>query len=331
MNFWRYQLIWFVFFANLAILTSCGGDNITKVSTAESPMISILSTGEKLPACSLEKNGLLLYAKDSLALYCCVNEKWKRITGAIDNGTDTILVTDTLQIHESWTDTINFQTAESIFIGCEITEDTLNYHRLNVSCPNASFVVKDAFANKRHTQKATPLVDKRDGNTYKTVIIGTAVWMAEDLRYVQEECGECQYVTWKNEVKYSWLSAMNFPEGCEKESPCDVGDEYYQGICPEGWHLPNKKEWEQLISYVDSINGDEPVYLDLISGDYGNDLFGLNLADRSYIIPTQGDGYQFYILVPWSMSELRGDLPEIVVSTSNRAKLDYAMRCVMNL
>jgi uncharacterized protein (TIGR02145 family) len=44
----------------------------------------------------------------------------------------------------------------------------------------------------------------------------------------------------------------NFYAALDGDKPT-FGDEnggYVQGICPDGWHLPMKKEWQQLYDYV---------------------------------------------------------------------------------
>lgn len=77
------------------------------------------------------------------------------------------------------------------------------------------------------------MTDSRDGHVYKTVEIGTQVWMAENLNY--EISGSYCYDD--NPVNcdtygriYVWSAAMN--------------------ACPAGWHLPSREEFETLIEFV---------------------------------------------------------------------------------
>ena len=111
-------------------------------------------------------------------------------------------------------------------------------------------------------------IDARDGTHYNAVKIGDQIWMAENLKYLQEVVEPItgsttepycyvynyngtnvadakatpEYATYG--VLYNWPAAMNGAES-SGENPSGV-----QGICPEGWHLPSYDEWMQLITYL---------------------------------------------------------------------------------
>jgi uncharacterized protein (TIGR02145 family) len=82
--------------------------------------------------------------------------------------------------------------------------------------------------------------DSRDGKTYKTIVIGTQTWMAENLAYlpsvtsmsVWSETTPCYYVNDLAQygVLYNWPAALN--------------------ACPVGWHLPSDAEWDVMAVYL---------------------------------------------------------------------------------
>jgi uncharacterized protein (TIGR02145 family) len=110
--------------------------------------------------------------------------------------------------------------------------------------------------------------DARDGETYHTVKIGNQVWMAENLRFKAEgsfAAGNDEENVKKFGRLYTWTSALDIPAEFVDQSPAKdlamyekMKDKNYQGIAPEGWHIPSNKEWEELMGNVDSrSNGTE--------------------------------------------------------------------------
>lgn len=97
------------------------------------------------------------------------------------------------------------------------------------------------------------LKDSRDGHIYKTVKIGDQVWMAENLNfatngaYVNSECDTCgRYYTWAATMDSVAIYSLNSKD-CGNHKLCTVKNPA-RGICPEGWHIPTRGEWENLYS-----------------------------------------------------------------------------------
>jgi len=109
----------------------------------------------------------------------------------------------------------------------------------------ASYKDKYCFENKN---KCKYFTDTRDNQRYTYVVIGEQTWMAENLNY--------------NGSLYYWATAMDLPSSCNSSSCSSQIQPKHRGICPSGWHLPTKAEWDVLTAYV----GDEGKKLRATSG-----------------------------------------------------------------
>ncbi len=91
------------------------------------------------------------------------------------------------------------------------------------------------------------------GQIYKTVRIGTQIWMAENLNYDPGDVSAMGTNAWSrcfdNDPKncktygrlYTWEVAMNNATCGYSSKTCKQ-----QGICPSGWHIPSSSEWSAL-------------------------------------------------------------------------------------
>ncbi len=113
------------------------------------------------------------------------------------------------------------------------------------------------------------LTDSRDGQVYKTVEIGTQVWMAENLNYADStKTPSLKGKSWCYDDKaencdvtgrlYTWAAAIDSvalandadnPQTCGYGKTCTLPT-VVQGVCPSGWHLPTKTEWNTLFTTV---------------------------------------------------------------------------------
>lgn len=90
-------------------------------------------------------------------------------------------------------------------------------------------------------------IDERDGSKYKTIRIGNQICFAENFAFKTDNG---QWSLYKNNLhdskRYGYLYTWNIA----KE------------ICPVGWHLPTKNEWETLIKYC----GEGEAFYKLVEG-----------------------------------------------------------------
>ena len=106
----------------------------------------------------------------------------------------------------------------------------------------------------------------QDGNTYKTITIGTQTWMAENLRTTKYRTGEAiplvtDSTAWKNSTTGAYC---NFNNTKNIDTIATFGRLYNgytisdnRNIAPKGWHVPTDEEWSTLITFVggDTVAG----------------------------------------------------------------------------
>jgi len=102
-------------------------------------------------------------------------------------------------------------------------------------------------------KKISSFTDSRDGKIYRAVEIGTQTWMAENLNY--EVKGSICYdddpaYCAKYGRLYDWATAMKLPVKCNLGYCTKQVGNPHRGICPEGWHLPSREEWQTLIDFT---------------------------------------------------------------------------------
>ena len=143
---------------------------------------------------------------------------------------------------------------------------------------------------------------RKGGRIYKYVKIGSQTWMAENLNYdpgqggagataydwswcVDDDPDKCS----EKGRLYTWAAAIDSvklandtenPMTCGYNKYCEITTATSQGVCPEGWHLPNTDEWNVLFTAVGGLS-DAGVKLKSKSGWYNNgngtDDYGFSL------------------------------------------------------
>lgn len=102
-----------------------------------------------------------------------------------------------------------------------------------------------------------------EGNIYQTITIGTQTWLKENLKTTKYLNGDAIPTTKIATVdigtgateKFQWSYLGN-------DSNTNLYGRLYtwhvandrRGICPKGWHVPDEKEWNTLISYLGGEN-----------------------------------------------------------------------------
>ena len=188
---------------------------------------------------------------------------------------------------------------------------------------NLSPVLHSKACEASVKESIPPYVDKRDGQSYRCVKIGSQIWMAQNLNY---EIGD-SYCYNNNPDHgelygrlYTWAAAI--------------------GVCPMGWHLPSKAEWIKLASFVGiqcaathlkSING-------WIGESIGTNEYGFAALPAGYRSESDRDFHYLGKLAGWwTSSEVSTDKACATRFNSNAAQIQteeygklsaFSVRCV---
>ncbi|WP_290766431.1 FISUMP domain-containing protein [Fibrobacter sp. UBA4297] len=158
---------------------------------------------------------------------------------------------------------------------------------------NAYDGLKWHFTGSRPSKTMATMTDSRDNKTYGVVTIGNQIWMAENLKYeypstsrgykcatssgARLDSADCRLYgrayTW-SEIMDSVRTGLGWENRYSLTYPV-------QGICPEGWHLPDTSEVRELIDFV-LKNSPGISVLDALRSDIGwvNYKFNANGVDK---------------------------------------------------
>ena len=157
--------------------------------------------------------------------------------------------------------------------------------RINESLMHQSFSIR-CVKDRRESNVIIPdpvpgsdsiLMDPRDGQTYRTVRIGSQTWMAENLNYKTDS----SYCWW------GWSDSVAVEYG---NSPCIKYGRIYlwneaKDVCPTGWLLPTPEEWYDLFSAVGGLQAASRA-LKFTSGwrdgQNGTDDYGFSVMATGY-------------------------------------------------
>ena len=194
-------------------------------------------------------------------------------------------------------------------------------------------------------------VDARDGQSYCTVKIGEQTWMAKNLAYAlpgsvcrKDDPANCE----KYGRLYSWTQAIGKTDAeCGAGVDCALPAGPLQGVCPEGWFLPDSSDWMQLSKFVKANNDGESVVESLMAKDQPEwneyvtptDRFGFSaLASAGFYnsgnMRTGSDRTGFWTRTP-SMGEPTsarmfeiGPLDKTAMIWSAGKVVHYSVRCI---
>ena len=286
-------------FALSAMLAACGDDS-TSAKDADQPDV-VVETFDDLPVCSDNQDGSTAYVKDEKTAYVCVDGDW---VPEEENSSSSIASSSSSPRNDSLSSSV---------ITSSSSEAPQSSSSETMQSSSSADVNSSSSENELSSSSEMGIIygtmtDSRDGNTYKTVKIGEQVWMAENLNYADsvktpslKENSWCYGNVAANCEKYgrlyTWAAAIDSvklandvmnPLDCGYGKTCDFSGTV-QGICPSGWHLPSRDEWNTLIT---AVGGDSKAgtalkstsgwtSLNGVSGN-GTDAFGFSALPAGY-------------------------------------------------
>lgn len=218
-----------------------------------------------------------------------------------------------------------------------------------------------------------------DGNEYHTLELGSQCWLKENLKSAHYADGQTIPLGNQGDVSadaplryypggqtvlaadygylYNWIAVMHGEPGQQTAAQGP------QGVCPDGWHVPSRNEWNTLLDYVIG----QPQYSCGVEGNVskalsasvawraaeepctpGNEMGSNNLTGFS-VMPSGyykefKSGYKagaieraFFV---WSATsgapgnacsiDIVFNAPDVEVSCDSPVELGYSVRCVKN-
>ncbi|MFA8433368.1 MAG: FISUMP domain-containing protein [Marinifilaceae bacterium] len=153
-------------------------------------------------------------------------------------------------------------------IGSDLKETSFTIMDLPYNCSYHWFVkakrgqgeeVMSEIRSFRLVVQRGTFVDTRDHQEYNWIQLGEKRWMAENMSL---------------ETENGWWALENDEKNIQKYGRL-YNWEMAQKVCPEGWHLPSQREWEELMNIpVDATRGK---YCLLPAGKIGSNSIGFDI------------------------------------------------------
>jgi uncharacterized protein (TIGR02145 family) len=96
-----------------------------------------------------------------------------------------------------------------------------------------------------------------NGNNYATVQIGRQIWMAENLKSTHYSDGTpIDYLNYNNDAANVGVYGRIYtPAAARRNAASSTSNpSNIKGAAPNGWHIPSKAEWMELVTYLGGLN-----------------------------------------------------------------------------
>ena len=156
-----------------------------------------------------------------------------------------------------------------------------------VNCNEVYTFLSNRYPSFIQVENSETSVNDIDGNIYKTIKIGSQIWMAENLKVAHYRNGD-KIQTGHSDTDWVNLSTGAYAVYDNNENNADTYGYLYnwyavddsRNIAPKGWHIPTDEEWNELeihLGMSQSVIGE----FGWRDGNIGSQLAG-NLSLWSY-------------------------------------------------
>ena len=233
-------------------------------------IIALLSMLMVLPACKKSKELKISAPTVETGPAEDISMTWASLDGTVNANNQTTIVSFEYDTNTSYkqsvnatsdTATGNVSIGETAYI-TGLKASTLYHFRIKAINPSGTAYGKDTTFTTAGAGISKIIfnpdltygsVSDNDGNTYKTIQIGTQTWMAENLKTTRYNDGTAiplviDLVGWNNleTPGYCWYTNDSVSYGALYN--------FYTvntaKLCPFGWHVPSDTEWTTFTSYL---------------------------------------------------------------------------------
>lgn len=146
------------------------------------------------------------------------------------------------------------------------------------------------------------ITDYRDGQVYKIVVIGSQIWMAQNLNYkIENSCKNGNTIC----NSYCYKDADS---NCTKYGRLYLWNDAIK-VCFAGWHLPSESDWDSLFAAVGGQSSAGKVLMAMSGWSHGigTDVYGFSALPAGFRSNGGVFAYEDYNAFFWSSVERDSD------------------------
>lgn len=236
-----------------SVILSSDSDELSSSSGYDNDDSSPSSSEEPVESSSSEETKLYLCEDNETYVLDPANcEKISSSSVVVSSSSDNKLISSSNEIQESSSSEMS-SSSEKIDSSSSTIESSSNISSSSID-ESSSSEESSSSLNDGYDANNNTLTDPRDGQIYKTVTIGSQVWMAENLNYLPEDTvstiwagkSVCGGGDWKSVAEGDCSIYGRLYESSFTNKPA-----YKKEICPTGWSLPTYQQFKKLNSLLD--------------------------------------------------------------------------------